>query len=379
MLSLFRMGLKKLCLGWLLKGYAQCVAPSSKSLPLSLKRIFILRNNDKGDLLSTTPLFEALKKAFPEAEILVGVGSWNLPILENNPYVDRILSVDAPWHNKALIKPKTNPFLLFLRGFWYSMRSLQVRALRALRPDVGIDILGSPQGAFLLIQARIPYRLGVRGYAGGHEACSAFLDFDPSLHVSAFALKFLSLLGKETAVLPRPQLYMQDSETAYGEAQWVQYKASGHLRIVVAPGGGLKEKCWPVAYFQELIHLIHRHTKACIVLIGSKDEEDLGRSLEAACPFVHNAIGTYTLRESFALIQQGSYVICNSSLAMHVAAAFDKKTLVLLGECFSDAKAHERLWSYPATHSLLGKNGALSPLASPHQAWEAFQAILRGA
>ncbi len=376
MLSLFRVGLKKLCLGWLLKSYARYFAPASKSLPLSPKRIFILRNNDKGDLLSTTPFFEALKKAFPDAEILVGVGSWNLPILENNPYVDRILALDAPWHNKALIKPKTNRILLFLRGFWYSMWSSQVRALRGLRPDIGIDVLGSPQGSMLLMQAGIPYRLGVRGYAGGHEACSAFLDFDPSLHVSVFALKFLSLLGKETAVLPRPQLYMQDSETAYGEAQWIQYTASGHLRIVVAPGGGLKEKCWPVAYFQELIHLIYTHTKACIVLIGSKDEKDLGRRLEAACPFVHNAIGTYNLRESFALIQQSSYVICNSSLAMHVAAAFDKKTLVLLGECFCDARAHERLWSYPATHSVLGKNGALSPLASPQQAWEAFQVIL---
>lgn len=369
--------LKKLC-QWCFNTYARCFAPASKGLPTCPKRIFILRNNDRGDLLTTTPLFEALSSLFPFSEVILGVGSWNLPLVEHNPYIDRVLAIDAPWHNKVVIKANTSRIGLLLRGLWYILTSSQVRAVRALRPDIGIDVLGSPQGALLLIQARIPYRLGVRGYAGGHEACSAFLDFDPKVHVSAFALKFVSLLGKETTVLPRPQLYMQDSEKAYAKAQWLKYAEPKALRIVVAPGGGLKEKCWPIHYFQELIQRIYRHTQACIVLLGSKDEEDLGKTLKAACPFIHDAIGAYTLRESCAVVQEASYVICNPSLAMHVAAAFEKKTLVLLGEAFSDVRAHECLWSYPETHRVLGKKDALSPLPSPEQAWEAFRAIVEG-
>ncbi|HCR36966.1 MAG TPA: glycosyl transferase, partial [Opitutae bacterium] len=37
-------------------------------------KIFVLRNNDIGDLLVSTPIFEALKKAHPEAYIIAGVG-----------------------------------------------------------------------------------------------------------------------------------------------------------------------------------------------------------------------------------------------------------------------------------------------------------------
>jgi ADP-heptose:LPS heptosyltransferase len=36
-------------------------------------RIFVLRNNDIGDLLVLTPLIEALKRTFRNAEILTGV------------------------------------------------------------------------------------------------------------------------------------------------------------------------------------------------------------------------------------------------------------------------------------------------------------------
>jgi len=44
------------------------------------------------DLLVSTPLFEALRTRFPAARIVAGIGDWNRPILQNNPYVTEVLS-----------------------------------------------------------------------------------------------------------------------------------------------------------------------------------------------------------------------------------------------------------------------------------------------
>ncbi len=66
----------------------------------SPKSIFVLRNNDIGDLLAVTPLFEALRRRFPAARLTAGVGDWNRDVLANNPYVTDVLPVNAPWNNK---------------------------------------------------------------------------------------------------------------------------------------------------------------------------------------------------------------------------------------------------------------------------------------
>ena len=66
------------------------------------REILVLRPNDFGELLTTTPLFEALRTRFPTTRLIAGVGSWGRPILENNPFVDEIVEIDAPWNNKLV-------------------------------------------------------------------------------------------------------------------------------------------------------------------------------------------------------------------------------------------------------------------------------------
>ena len=63
-------------------------------------KFFILRNNDLGDVLVSTPLANGLRQAFPNSKISIGTGDWARPLLENNPHIDDIISCNAPWHNK---------------------------------------------------------------------------------------------------------------------------------------------------------------------------------------------------------------------------------------------------------------------------------------
>ena len=65
-------------------------------MPRSPSSIFVLRNNDLGDVLVTTPLLAGLRLAFPNAKVSIGVGKWARTLLEHNPDLDEIVDCNAP-------------------------------------------------------------------------------------------------------------------------------------------------------------------------------------------------------------------------------------------------------------------------------------------
>ncbi|MEI6349871.1 MAG: glycosyltransferase family 9 protein [Verrucomicrobiota bacterium] len=334
--------------------------------------VFVLRNNDIGDLLVVTPLFEALKKRFPEARIAAGVGEWNRPVLENNPHLHEILTVNAPWHNKQCGRFARNS----LRGLWDSVRyiysSSEVGAIRSRRFDVGIDVLGSPEGSLLLMRAGIPYRLGVRGYAGGHSAAQACVSFNSDEHVGRSALRFAELLGARELPEYRPQIYLTSAELEAAEARWQAGVTVPGRRVVIGPGAGFVEKCWPLDRYIELAGLLRKQGGYDMAVVGSASDKSAGAAL-ARIPSVRSFAGLLGLRETFAMVAQADLVICNSSMLMHVAAAFSKPALVLLGEWYPSARGQARQWGdYPRCR-VFGKGEGRSEIYSVAEALDALR------
>lgn len=326
-------------------------APRADRAPENPRSIFVLRNNDIGDLLVVTPLFEALRRRFPKARIVAGVGTWSLDVLHGNPHVDEILPMNAPWHNGKV--PDQNLFS------WarYIASSSEAVALTAHGCDIGIDVLGSPQGSLLLMRAGIPWRLGVCGYAGGHSATQQYVGFNEREHVGGAALRFAERLGATDLPENRPQIYLST-------------KPSQHEAVVVAPGGGFAEKCWPLTHFAVLLD---RLAPARVMVIGGKGDATAGALLAQNRAHVEDHTGRHTLAETFAVIAGARAVICNSSMAMHAAAAFRKPCLVLLGSHFADAAQHAAQWAYPETR-VLGRGDEHPEIWTP----EEVMSVLKG-
>src|SRR6185295_15561955 len=93
------MGWRRSVLEGVVWGAAAC-ARAATAPPGHPRSIFVLRNNDIGDLLVVTPLFDALRRRFPDAEIVAGVGEWNATLLQGNPHLTDVMVVSAPWHNR---------------------------------------------------------------------------------------------------------------------------------------------------------------------------------------------------------------------------------------------------------------------------------------
>lgn len=331
------------------------------------KTIFILRNNDLGDYLLITPLLRELKKSRPNTKIYLGIGSWAIDLAKNNPFIDAIVICDAPWHNKQVCHYPANSFEHWVSVFKFLFFSPTLKNLKDKRVDLGIDILGSPEGSLLMKFAKIKYRFGVRGYAGGHSGCQKYIQHKIDEHVGRMSLKNLELLNLNITkkIDTSPEIYLDDAEKKKGLLYWKTKKPNFH--IIIAPGGGFEEKCWPRKNYSLLIDLLKSCSNLDIIILGG-NSDDKFLNLDSPKGNIQSLCGKTTLRETCAIVSHANLVICNSSFMMHCAAAFDIPALILLGEWYDSTILHNKQWGH-STSILLGKEISMNKdkLTSPEE------------
>jgi ADP-heptose:LPS heptosyltransferase len=319
-------------------------------LPSAPREILVIRPNDLGDLLTTTPALAALRTRFPSSRIVAAVGSWGRAILGNNPNVDEIATLDAPWNNKFVADQSWSAAAHFLRS------SSQVLALRTRGGfDTGIDVLGSHVGAVLMMRLGVRYRVGVRGYRGGWSACQRSIHFSDRVHVARAALDQVALLGATDAPAPVPQLFLSEEERRGAEERW-RARTPNVARILVGAGGGLDAKRWPDEIMGDALLLLMQRAAAKsstgdVLIVGGAGDRERGERIAArAGNGVRSLCGETSLRQLFALAASADVVLTNASMLFHAAAAFSKPTVVVLGGMNADREAHDRLWGYPTPY-----------------------------
>ncbi len=120
----------------------------------SVESVLALRLDRLGDLITTLPALELLRKALPEARVELAVGSWNEPVARRLPFIDRVRVVDAPWSawgtkasfSGARAALGRDPFDLAL-DFQGDVRVLLLMALAGAKLRAGY---GDTGGAYLL-------------------------------------------------------------------------------------------------------------------------------------------------------------------------------------------------------------------------------------
>jgi ADP-heptose:LPS heptosyltransferase len=318
------------------------------ALPAAPRHILVLRPNDLGDLHTTTPMFAALRVRYPSSRIVAAVGSWGTPVVANNPNIDEVVALDAPWNNKFVSDQSWRAVMRFLAG------SEQVEALRRRGGfDAGIDVLGSHVGSLLMMRLGVRYRVGVRGYRGGWSACQRYIRFSSDVHVARAALSQAELLGATDLPEAIPQLFLTEPERSEAERLWGT-RTPGIPRLIVGCGGGLEGKCWPAEQMAAALAHLSRGQRGGsvagtdIVLVGGPADRDRGGKIAAlAGGTVRSLCGETSLRTTFALTAAADAVLTNASMLAHTAAAFRKATVVVLGGMHQDRAAYDRLWGYP--------------------------------
>ena len=271
-------------------------------------RFLIIRLSSIGDIILTTPLVRALRKAFPNALIDYLVKEEFRELLVNNPHIDNIhlfnytngMKEIFKWRKK--IKRNGYTSILDLHG---SIRSiLMTRWL--WRVELGKLNKKKFKRFFLT-------KLGINLYKQISSVTQRYFE--------AAQEYGLNDDGVGTELFHDGKIPLQ-----------IKNVMKGKNYIVMAPGAGYFTKRWLPVYFAKLgDELIEKNNKE-ICLIGSADDSAICREIKKSMNnYVHDLSGTYGLLETAAIIDASDAMITNDTGMMHVAVSQRKPVLAFFG------------------------------------------------
>lgn len=320
--------------------------------PQQLKFLVIRRDNI-GDLVCTTPLFSALRARFPQAYIAALVNSYNLPVLENNRDIDALFA-----YTKAKHRPRGKTAL---GVYWDRLRLLA----RLRRTGFDYVILAAPGfqprslGLARLLEPR--HVIGfVEGEKGQRRIDIALPHALPApLQEAEDVFRLLAPLGIQGAP-PPARLFPDPLETARTRhilRRQTWWRPDAPL-IGIHISARKPSQRWPVEYFAELVRALHRNHGATFLLFWSPgddanplhpgDDAKAGQLMGALAGIPVLACPTSRLSELIGGLALCDKVICSDGGAMHLAAGLGKPILCFFGK--SD-RARWHPWGVP--HVLL--------------------------
>lgn len=295
----------------------------------------VVRRDNIGDLVLTTPLIHALRQHRPDAWIGALANSYNAPVLNGNPDLDAVFAYDKAKHrpdrSRLAVYRDTLRLLLSLRGLRIDTVILAgpgaqrqaYQLARWLRPAALLGFV-TPDFAPAGITLPVDYGNG----AALHEAEDIF--------------RLLAPLGIDSAIPPTS--VHADQTTAKALRPLVQATLAGAKPwIAVQISARRIKQRWPIAKFAELMQQINAAHGAGFLLFwspGAADDErhpgddarvrELIGALPAGFPVFAHA--THHLDSLIAGLSLADGVITPDGGAMHLAAALGKPVVALFGD-----------------------------------------------
>ncbi len=285
-----------------------------KIAPERVQTILIIRTAYIGDVVMTLPMLKVLKNKFPNARITFLTSKAAQPLLNNNPYVDEILSYDPFWFYKTGILS----WLRFIKKIRQRRFDLVIEARADIR-DLALIVF------FCKAHYKISYDIGGGGYLLSHV-----VPYPGLTHKVDFHLHLASYLGCSLDNIDGG-LYLKENEQQAGFDILTEEGVDGAF-IAVHPGSRLILKRWPLDRCAHLYDELIEVYNMPIVLLGSPGEIAIVETIQRMMK--HDSVslaGRVGLRDITAVIEKATVFICNDSAPMHIAAAMGTATVAIFG------------------------------------------------
>ncbi len=273
-------------------------------------KILVSRLRFMGDIILTTPVLNALRQKFPEAQITYLAEKPYASLLENHPDVDEIIALDR---NSTSSQIKTI-FSLLTRRF-----------------DIAIDLFGNPRSALLTFLSGAGMRIG--GDFRGRRIFYTHKIHDDGMPKNAiqFHLNYLQPL-----IIPwrpfDPYIVVSKQEEKWAQ-DYLQRKGYNPQQRIVAihPGATWPAKRWFPNRFAVLANRLVAQLDAQILFTMGPGEEELLQSVLKSCTFSVIEPSVLTIRQLAAVLKQVNVFVSNDCGPMHLAPAVGTKTVGIFG------------------------------------------------
>lgn len=247
----------------------------------------------------TTPIIRCIKQQVKNAEVHFITKKQFSSVLENNPYVDKLYSIDK--NISEVAKPLKQENYDFVVDLHHNLRSRQVKSL-----------LSKSSGSFKKLNLEKWLMVNLK------------INRLPDTHIVDRYFGAVHSLG-----------VINDGK---GLDYFIPEKDNVGLHILPAVfrngyiGFVIGAKHFTKQLPDEKIISICRKLDQPILLLGGRDDIDKGESICASVgKNIYNGCGKYNLNQSASLVKQAKKIISHDTGLMHIAAAFQKEIVSVWG------------------------------------------------
>ena len=301
--------------------------PSQTNLPPPTNsdyRVLFIRYERIGDMIMATSVIRNIAAALPGGKVDVLATPTTAPVLEGNPYVGNVLTLD--------------------RKSFRSYGAL-MRRLRRERYTVMVDgrINNPPiftSTPLLMFAGKAPFRVGARDEKKPPIYNIRVPEWNRVDHYIEGSKQLAVPFGVDPQSVDwQPEIYLSDEERSSAEAQWAEAQnivapsgaSTGGItkRLLVNLSASEPKRRWPDGKFIATLQAARaRAPQMPMIVIGLPAEWDSVSKVASEVKAL--AVQTPKLRDAFALVGTSDMVFTPDTSISHAASAFRKPSLVLL-------------------------------------------------
>lgn len=295
-------------------------------MDITPQRILVIKLSSLGDIVHALPAVSALRHRFPHSRLTWLVKDVWAPILEGNPDIDEVLSVNVSWRN------------------WPDL----IRTLRSGLFDLVVDFQGLFRSGLLSAITGAATRVG---FARAREGATWFYthhvplpEDKPStwrlleVHAVDRNLAIAGFLGEKlsTPVFHLPQ-FSADRVAIDTMLQGAEVQDHEQL-IALAPWTRSAIKSWPHKRFVDLVRELVQWPNVRVVLLGGPSDTTSAEEFDIlASQGLINLVGRLSLRQLPPLLRRMQLLIGNDSAPLHLAAGVGTPVLAIFGPTHPNA------------------------------------------
>ena len=264
-----------------------------------MKKILVIRFSSIGDIVLTTPVIRCIKQQFKDVEIHYLTKKTFEPVLENNPFIDKIFIIENKIDDVIADLRKESYFHIVDLHKNFRSKGVILKLKKSSSSFSKINIK-----KWLIVNFKI--------------------SMLPELHIVDRYFQAVDKLGVKNDNKGLDYFIPENDDVDLATLPASFQK--GYVGWVI--GGKHNTKIYPE---DNIISVCEEISKPIILLGGKEDFEKGERIRNETGDNVFNACGKFNINQSASLVMQADKIITNDTGLMHIASAFRKEIISLWG------------------------------------------------